>query len=71
MRFTPVSLSVAKRLASTLSKPKSSVLVPKASTIVSPSIGYQAALRTLDYSQKRPASSNGGPVTVSFYYYDY
>ncbi|KAF5104690.1 hypothetical protein DV451_000446 [Geotrichum candidum] len=65
MRFTPVSSSVAKRLASTLSKPKSSVLVPKASSIVSPSIGYQAALRTFDYSQKRPASSNGGPVTMT------
>lgn len=74
MRITAVRYSSAKKLASSLasglSKPTSSVLVPKAS-VVSPSIGYQAALRSLDFSQKRPASSSGGPVMVCFFLFIY
>lgn len=70
MRFTAIRYSSAKRLASTLTtsslaKTKTGLSLPKAS-VVSPLVGYQAALRTYDFSQKRPASSSGGPVTVSF-----
>lgn len=65
MKLTQVSFS-AKAATSSLSKlmkpaPRR-ILTPNASTIVTPTIGFQAAMRTVDMNRK--ASSVGGATTT-------
>lgn len=74
MQFIPFRYYGAKRMAATLTsglvKSMSGLSVPRKSNLVTPAMGYQAALRTLE-SQKRPASSAGGPTKVSFLFLVY
>lgn len=70
MKLTSSTYSSVKRLASStvanLNSSKTSaqrILTPKSSTLVTPSIGFQAAIRTYDFN--RSASTTGGPKTVS------
>jgi hypothetical protein len=62
MKFS--SVSSAQRLASSVLVPKSKgVVVPRAATLAK--LGQHAAMRTMDFNQKRLSSSSGGATTVS------